>query len=184
MKRILTLLIFEMSVFQMVAQHHDHGKNGNEINVGETWEEDGMIKCTRFNSVVSYPKSMVLKVERDDSGKSSNEPNAVEKEATNKYAGVTDYREKLLLKLYLDIRKYRKQNAFHAYGFSRSPYKNWLNQCKQLWADIFWLKDESLEDSENLPAPDVLAMEIVEHLGVALSEFQGIVDELNGDGGQ
>ena len=27
--------------------------------------------------------------------------------------------------------------------------------------DIFWLTDESLEDSDNLPAPDVLAQEIV-----------------------
>jgi len=28
--------------------------------------------------------------------------------------------------------------------------------------DIFWLKDESLEDSANLPAPDVIAAEIAE----------------------
>ena len=42
----------------------------------------------------------------------------------------------------------------------------------------------NLEDSENLPAPDILAHEIVENLGVALSEFQGIVDELNGVDGQ
>jgi type I restriction enzyme M protein len=28
--------------------------------------------------------------------------------------------------------------------------------------DIVWLKDESLEDTENLPAPEVLAQEIVE----------------------
>ena len=30
--------------------------------------------------------------------------------------------------------------------------------------DIFWLRDESLEDSENLPAPEVIAAEIVEDL--------------------
>src|SRR6266446_9240286 len=30
--------------------------------------------------------------------------------------------------------------------------------------DIFWLKDESLEDSANLPAPDVIAAEIMEDL--------------------
>jgi len=30
--------------------------------------------------------------------------------------------------------------------------------------DIFWLKDESLEDSENLYAPDVLAKEMLEDL--------------------
>src|SRR6266540_3984635 len=32
--------------------------------------------------------------------------------------------------------------------------------------DIFWLRDESLEDSANLPNPDVLALEIVEDLRV------------------
>ncbi len=34
--------------------------------------------------------------------------------------------------------------------------------------DIFWLRDESLEDSANLPEPDVLAAEIVEDLQAAL----------------
>ena len=34
--------------------------------------------------------------------------------------------------------------------------------------DIFWLRDESLEDSENLPDPDVLTLEIGEELGVEL----------------
>jgi len=38
--------------------------------------------------------------------------------------------------------------------------------------EIFWLKDESLKDSDNLPAPEVLAAEIVESLETALSEFR------------
>ncbi len=44
--------------------------------------------------------------------------------------------------------------------------------------DIFWLKDESLEDTENLPDPDVLAQEIVGNLEAALLQFESIVDEL------
>ena len=44
--------------------------------------------------------------------------------------------------------------------------------------DIFWLKDESLEDLENLPEPEVLAAEIVENLQAALEEFQEIWEEL------
>ena len=44
--------------------------------------------------------------------------------------------------------------------------------------DIFWLKDESLEDSDNLPDPEVLAMEIVENLESALEQFRLIVEEL------
>ncbi len=49
--------------------------------------------------------------------------------------------------------------------------------------DIAWLRDESLEDSDNLPDPNVLAREIVEELKVALEQFAGIVEELGGDEG-
>jgi type I restriction enzyme M protein len=45
--------------------------------------------------------------------------------------------------------------------------------------DIFWLKDDSLEDSENLPEPDVLAAEIVENLESALEQFRAVYEELN-----
>jgi len=45
--------------------------------------------------------------------------------------------------------------------------------------DIFWLKDKTLEDSENLPAPDVLAAEIVEQLEAALGEFREVESILN-----
>jgi type I restriction enzyme M protein len=38
--------------------------------------------------------------------------------------------------------------------------------------DIFWLKDESLTDSADLPDPDVIATEIVEELRGALDEFE------------
>lgn len=44
--------------------------------------------------------------------------------------------------------------------------------------DIFWLKDESLEDSANLPDPDVIAAEIVEELQAALDEFALIAADL------
>ncbi len=44
--------------------------------------------------------------------------------------------------------------------------------------DIFWLKDESLEDSENLPAPDLIAAEIAEDLRAALEQFEEIQADL------
>jgi len=44
--------------------------------------------------------------------------------------------------------------------------------------DIFWLKDDNLEDSDNLPDPAILAREIVESLETALEQFRGIEDEL------
>jgi len=55
---------------------------------------------------------------------------------------------------------------------------NELIQRDKVSLDIFWLKDESLEDMENLPDPDVLAAEIVDNLEAALEQFKGIVDEL------
>jgi type I restriction enzyme M protein len=44
--------------------------------------------------------------------------------------------------------------------------------------DIFWLKDETLEDTDNLPAPKVLAAEIAENLEAALEQFNSIIQEL------
>ena len=46
--------------------------------------------------------------------------------------------------------------------------------------DIFWLKDESFGDMDNLPDPDILALEIVENLEAGLESFKEIVDNLNG----
>ena len=46
--------------------------------------------------------------------------------------------------------------------------------------DIFWLKDESLEESANLPDPDVIAQEIVDDLEAALEQFREITTDLGG----
>ena len=43
--------------------------------------------------------------------------------------------------------------------------------------DIFWLKDDSLADSDNLPAPGVIAQEIVEDLQAALEQFKLIAED-------
>jgi type I restriction enzyme M protein len=44
--------------------------------------------------------------------------------------------------------------------------------------DIFWLRDQSLEDSDDLPEPDVLAQEIIDDLETALEQFAGIAEGL------
>ncbi len=44
--------------------------------------------------------------------------------------------------------------------------------------DITWLRDESLEDADNLPAPEVIAREIVEDLTAALVEFEAVAAAL------
>ena len=44
--------------------------------------------------------------------------------------------------------------------------------------DIFWLRDETLTDSDNLPPPEVIAQEIVEDLEAALEQFRLIAGDL------
>ena len=44
--------------------------------------------------------------------------------------------------------------------------------------DIFWLRDESLEETANLPEPEVLAAEMVEDLESALEQLRAIVEDL------
>jgi type I restriction enzyme M protein len=48
-----------------------------------------------------------------------------------------------------------------------------------IWADV---KDESLEDAANLPAPEVIAEEIVANLTTARESFAAVVAELGGNG--
>jgi type I restriction enzyme M protein len=56
-------------------------------------------------------------------------------------------------------------------------YEELINRDKAS-LDIFWLKDKSLEDSENLPDPGILAIEIVEDLEAALDQFREIAEDL------
>lgn len=44
---------------------------------------------------------------------------------------------------------------------------------------IFWLKDESLADSDNLPPPEMIAQEIVDDLEAALEQFRLIAEDLS-----
>lgn len=44
--------------------------------------------------------------------------------------------------------------------------------------DITWLKDKSLADLDNLPDPDVLALEIVENIEASLDSFRAIIASL------
>ncbi len=44
--------------------------------------------------------------------------------------------------------------------------------------DVFWLKDESLDNLDELPPPDVLQQEIIEHLEAALASFREVAASL------
>ena len=49
--------------------------------------------------------------------------------------------------------------------------------------DIFWIKDTSLADLDNLPDPDILASEIIENIEAGLESFKEILETINGNGG-
>ena len=44
--------------------------------------------------------------------------------------------------------------------------------------DLFWIKDKSLADLDNLPDPDELAVDIIENLQSALESFQELQAQL------
>jgi type I restriction enzyme M protein len=78
------------------------------------------------------------------------------------------------------IKCYHPANRFERRAterFKAFPFVELLQRDK-VSLDIFWLKDESLEDSENLPDPEVLAREIAENLEAAMEQFSGIYQEL------
>ena len=73
----------------------------------------------------------------------------------------------------LDLRFERKETD----KFKVFPY-NELIQRDKVSLDIFWLKDNSLEDSANLPDPDIIAKEITENLIAAVEQFASIQEDL------
>ncbi len=57
--------------------------------------------------------------------------------------------------------------------FKFYPYKDLIARDKAS-LDIFWLKDDSLDNLDDLPPPDVLQQEIIEHLEAALASFRDV----------
>jgi type I restriction enzyme M protein len=78
------------------------------------------------------------------------------------------------------IKCYNAKNRFNrkeSERFQMRTYDELLKRDK-VSLDIFWLKDESLEDSENLPPPHIIAKEITENLEAALEQFAAIQEDL------
>ena len=48
----------------------------------------------------------------------------------------------------------------------------------KLSLDLFWLKDNSLTDTDSLPPPGVIAAEIADDLEAALAQFTKIAERL------
>jgi type I restriction enzyme M protein len=68
-----------------------------------------------------------------------------------------------------------ESERFKSFGYDELLERDKLN------LDIFWLRDDSLEDADNLPAPGILAAEIADDLEAAASEFAEIARALSAD---
>ncbi|WP_284262438.1 type I restriction-modification system subunit M [Roseicyclus amphidinii] len=71
-------------------------------------------------------------------------------------------------------RERKETERFRCFTYEELVARDKLN------LDIFWLKDDSLEDIDSLPAPDVLASEIMDNLEAALEQFRSVASELAG----
>jgi type I restriction enzyme M protein len=60
--------------------------------------------------------------------------------------------------------------------------RGWSRRCStardKTSLDIFWLKDKSLTDLDNLPEPDLLAADIIENLESGLASFRAVLKGL------
>lgn len=78
------------------------------------------------------------------------------------------------------VQQYRaenRQNRQETERFRRFTYEEIMARDKTS-LDIFWLKDDSLSDLDNLPNPDELALTIVENLEAALNSFRTVASQL------
>jgi type I restriction enzyme M protein len=66
-----------------------------------------------------------------------------------------------------------ESERFKRWSFEQLAEREGFNL--DVWADV---KDESFADTENLPEPEVIAEEIVEHLSAALAQFEAVASEL------
>jgi len=74
-----------------------------------------------------------------------------------------------------DDRQARQETErFHSFTYDE------LTARDKASLDILWLRDESLEDTDNLPPPEAIAAEIVEDLTAALTEFAAVAESLAG----
>lgn len=73
----------------------------------------------------------------------------------------------------------RRHERAESERFKRYPLDALLARDK-VNLDIFWLKDDSLDDPALLPPPDEVAAEVVESLELALDKFRNVAKALGG----
>src|SRR6476469_7007212 len=66
----------------------------------------------------------------------------------------------------------KESDRFKAYSYDELIKRDKVN------LDIFWLKDDALEESANLPSPEIIAQEITDDMEAALEQFATIAEDL------
>ena len=66
----------------------------------------------------------------------------------------------------------KETERFKSFGYDELVKRDKAN------LDLFWLKDEALEESANLPASELIALEIADDLEAALEQFSTIAHDL------
>jgi type I restriction enzyme M protein len=88
---------------------------------------------------------------------------------TLKYEDMADF-----IKCYNPDNRYERKESDKFRGFTYDE----IMQRDKVSLDISWLKDDSLEDSANLPEPDIIAKDIAENLEDASEQFRSIQEDL------
>jgi type I restriction enzyme M protein len=86
------------------------------------------------------------------------------------------------VELYKPANRHTRQESFNAESnpdgrWRKFTYDEIIARDKTS-LDITWVKDQSLADLDNLPDPDILALEIVENIEAALSNFRTVAQNL------
>jgi len=87
------------------------------------------------------------------------------------------------IKCYNTANRRGRKETWHA---TKNPEGRWrrfaydnLKARDKTSLDVFWLKDKSLTDLDNLPEPEDLAEEIIENLEAGLNSFKEVLAGLN-----
>ncbi|MDD5686365.1 MAG: class I SAM-dependent DNA methyltransferase [Elusimicrobia bacterium] len=91
------------------------------------------------------------------------------KENTLKYEHLEDF-----VKCYNANNRHNRKEAKR---FKSFKYNELIRRDKTN-LDIIWLKDDSIMDLENLPAPDIIAKDIAKNLNIALKKFSKIAKDI------
>ena len=100
------------------------------------------------------------------------------KKKTMRFEDLADF-----IKCYNPDNRHKRKETWDA---DKNPEGRWrkfsyeeLTARDKTSLDVFWLKDKSLTDLDNLPEPDELAEEIIENLEAGLNSFREVLAGLN-----